>query len=238
MRLLDGPARELLLVCDHASNAVPPGIDLGVGREALDDHIGWDIGAAALTEAVAAELSCPAWLATVSRLVVDCNRPVELAVPEKSDGVVIPGNVGLDAAARAERHALHARFHDGLAALVAANRPRLIVSIHSFTPALASAPVPRPWPIAILWNEDYRGAELALGALALEPDLGGPVGANEPYSGRVLNYTMDRHAEANGLPYIGFELRQDGLSEAGGVARWASVVARTIRATLEGLACA
>ncbi len=235
MRLLDGADGGVLLVCDHASNAVPPGIELGVAEATMNEHVAWDIGAADLTETVAAALGCPAWLATVSRLVVDCNRPPEHSIPEKSDGIVIPGNVGLSPAETAARHAMHHAFHDGLSRLIEARRPRLLVSIHSFTPALMSAPAPRPWPIAILWNEDYRAAELGLGALALEPDLGGPVGVNEPYSGRVLNYTMDRHAEETGLPYLGFELRQDEIGDAAGVERWAAIVARTIRITVEGL---
>ena len=61
------------------------------------------------------------------------------------------------------------------------------------------------------------------------------MGANEPYSGKVLNYTMNRHAEANGIPYLGFEIRQDLLSNDAGIARYAAIVARTIATTLEGL---
>lgn len=234
-RCIHGANRAVLLVCDHASNAVPPGIALGVAPQLMTDHIAHDIGAAAVTEAVAAALGCPAWLATASRLVVDCNRPPEHAIPERSDGHVIPGNVGLSAPERAARLALHAGFHDGLAGLLAQGHPRLLVSMHSFTPALASAPAPRPWPIAILWNSDYRAAELGIAALEAEEGLPGPVGANEPYSGKVLNYTMDRHAEAHGLPYLGFEIRQDQIDTDAGVARYAAIVARTICTTLEGL---
>lgn len=230
-----GANADVLLVCDHASNAVPPGIDLGVPEAALQEHVAWDIGAAAVTTKVAALLSCPAWLASVSRLVADCNRPPEHSVPQKSDGLIIPGNVGLEPEALEARHALHARFHDGISALLAKGHPRLLVSVHSFTPALASAPAPRPWPIAILWNEDYRAAELGLAALEGEAGLPGPVGANEPYSGKVLNYTMDRHAEAHGLPYLGFEIRQDLIADAAGQDRYAAIVARAIATTLEGL---
>ena len=49
---------------------------------------------------------------------------------------------------------------------------------------------------------------------------------------------MDRHAEAIGLPYLGFEIRQDLISDAPGVAHWSAIVARTIRATQEGLCSA
>lgn len=235
MRLVAGGDSRVLLVCDHASNAVPEGIALGVPEAAMQQHVAYDIGAAAVTERVAAALDCRAWLATVSRLVVDCNRAPEQAVPERSDGILIPGNIGLSEEAMAVRMALHARFHSGLAAEIAARPPQLICSVHSFTPALVEAPAPRPWPIALLWNTDYRATELGLAALEAEGDLGGPVGANEPYSGKVLNYTMDIHAEAHGIPALGFEIRQDLLSDATGIARFAGVVERTIRTTLEGL---
>lgn len=235
--LVAGPDPSILLLCDHASNAVPAGVHLGVPAAALETHIAWDIGAAAVTQAVAAALACPAILATVSRLVVDTNRPPDGAVPQHSDGVAIPGNVGLAASDLAARIALHAQFHAAIEAAIAARPPRLLVSIHSFTPALASASAPsasapRPWPIALLWNRDARAAAIALDALA-HAGLEGPVGANEPYSGRVLNYTMDRHAEARGTPYLGFEIRQDLIADAAGVARFADLVARTIRHTLE-----
>lgn len=234
-RLIPGGRSDLLLVCDHASNAVPPAIDLGLPDALLADHIAWDIGAAALAEALGRRLDAPVWLGAWSRLVVDCNRPPDQAVPRTSDGHAIPGNAHLHPADLGARLALHAAFHEGLAALVAGAPLALIVSVHSFTPALASDPAPRPWPVAVLWNRDARAAGPALEALRREPGLPGPVGANEPYSGQVLNYTMDRHAEANGIPYIGFEVRQDLLASGGEVERWAGRLARAVGHALERL---
>jgi len=237
MRRIDGADRGLILVCDHASNSVPAGIDLGIDPAHLESHIALDIGAGPLTERLAAALGCPAWLATASRLFVDCNRPPAHAIPDQSDGIAIPGNRGLNGAGRAARLALHAAFHDGLEAMIAAAGRPMLVSVHSFTPQLATDPSPRPWPVAILWNEDDRAARIALTHLGARGDLEGPVGANEPYSGRVLNYSMDRHAEANGLPYLGFEVRQDLLVDSAGIERWATILADTIRATRAALTC-
>lgn len=234
-RFLDGQDRRLLLVCDHASNAVPHGVSLCVPPQLMDLHIAHDIGAGPLAERLASSLGAGAWLATVSRLVADFNRPPESCIPESSDGHAIPGNVGLAAGARAERLALHRAFHEGLAALVAGRAPVLLVSVHSFTPALATSDQPRPWPVGLLWNRDDRAAALGLAALRAEPGLEGPVGANEPYSGRILNYTMDRHAEANGIPYLGIEVRQDLLADDAGIARWTGILARMIRSVLSGL---
>jgi predicted N-formylglutamate amidohydrolase len=226
-----------LLVCDHASNLVPEGIALGVPAPVLETHVALDIGAGPLTRALAMRLAAPAVLGAWSRLVADCNRPLDHPqfLVSQSDGVPIPANAGLGAEARRDREAIHHAFHCTVSEAIARHRPRLLVSVHSFTPALASDPQPRPWPIGILWNRDSRAAGLALTRLQKDRRIVGPVGANQPYSGRVLNYTMDRHAEAAGLPYIGFEVRQDGLSDSRGVAQWASILADCVAAVAAAL---
>jgi predicted N-formylglutamate amidohydrolase len=231
---IPGADTRILIVCDHASNRVPEGYSLGVPDAVLETHIAVDIGAAALSRALAAALRCPAILGAVSRLVADFNRATDAPglAPEESDGVPIPGNRAMPVAERARREALHREFHAFLDSAIARAKPALIVSVHSFTPALASSPRARPWPIGILWNRDDRAARVGLAALAQEPGLGGPVGANEPYSGRALNHTMDRHAEARGIPYLGIEVRQDEIGNDAGVARWADILVRTVRHTL------
>ena len=229
-QLIAGKA-PLLLIADHASSAVPPGIDLGIDMALLGNHIAVDIGTAALTRAMAAALAAPAIVARVSRLVIDCNRDPAVAevIPVASDGHVIPGNLLLTTIERALRiDAIHAPYHAAIAASIARIRPALMVSIHSFTPQLATRPDDaRPWPIGILYNEDDRAARLGLDWLAGQGLLAGD---NQPYSGRVLNYTMDRHAEAGGIPYLGLEVRNDGLRDAAGVGHWAAVLADTVRA--------
>jgi predicted N-formylglutamate amidohydrolase len=226
-------AAPLLLIADHASNAVPPGVDLGIDPALLDNHIAVDIGTAALTKALAAALDAPAILATVSRLVIDCNRDPQVSdvIPAASDGHVIPGNLLLSAAERALRiDAIHAPYHAVIEAEIARIQPALIVSVHSFTPQLATRPdEARPWPIGILYNEDDRAARAGLAWLATQ---GINAGDNQPYSGRVLNYTMDRHAEAAGIPYLGLELRQDEIGDAAGRAKWLAVVADLVRAVV------
>ena len=93
-----GPASvhpHFVLVCDHASNAVPVHMErLGLDQAELDRHIGWDIGAAAVTRSLSGWLDAPAYLSGYSRLVVDCNRPVgsPTAMPAVSDGTVVPAN--------------------------------------------------------------------------------------------------------------------------------------------------
>ena len=212
----------LLFVADHASAHVPPDIDLGIPDAWLADHIAVDIGTAALTAALQAEFAAPAVVAAVSRLVIDLNREPERVdlIPICSDGRRIDGNVGLTPTERQRRiDTYFAPYHAAVGAAIARHRPLLIVSVHSFTPALASRDEPRPWPIGILYNHDDRAARTALAWL---DERGIHAGDNLPYSGRDLNYTMNRHAEANGIAYLGIEIRQDLLADADGIAAWAA----------------
>jgi predicted N-formylglutamate amidohydrolase len=61
------------------------------------------------------------------------------------------------------------------------------------------------------------------------------VGDNQPYSGRTLNYTLDHHAEAAGIPYVGIEVRNDGLLTKEGIARWTHILADCIASVRRGL---
>jgi predicted N-formylglutamate amidohydrolase len=227
-RVIAGTA-PLLIIVDHASNHVPPGVDLAIDPGLLDNHIAIDIGSAELAEGLAAELGATAILATVSRLVIDMNRDpcCQGLVPTTSDGHVIPGNLALSATDRDLRvRAIHAPYHESVAAEIAARRPALLISLHSFTPKLAVATqAVRPWPVGILYNTDARAAQLALAMLAAR---GLHVGDNQPYSGRDLNYTMNRHAEATGIPYLGFEIRNDLLRDTAGIRQWTRLLADTI----------
>ncbi|MGB3847232.1 MAG: N-formylglutamate amidohydrolase [Sphingopyxis sp.] len=219
----------ILLIGDHASNHVPADIDLGIDPALLNAHIAVDIGVAAVAERlVDAGAVDAAILGGVSRLVVDCNRDVDApgAVPIASDGHAIPGNA-LDHAGREARMARFFHpYHDHIAATVAAQRPAMILSLHSFTPSLASDPEQaRPWQVGVLYNKDERLAAPAIAALA---DEGLIVGDQLPYSGKLLNATMNRHAEANGIPYVGIEMRQDLAGDTAGQALFAERLARML----------
>ena len=214
----------ILVVGDHASNRVPADIELGIDTALLDQHIAVDIGVAGVAEIMAGHAGIAAFLANTSRLVCDFNREEDRAglIPEASDGHAIPGNVGADREARLAR--FYRPYHDALAAQLDAVPPALIVSLHSFTPAMATDPAQaRPWQVGVLYNQDDRAARLAIPLLAAE---GLNVGDQQPYSGRDLNATMNRHAEAEGRPYLGVEIRQDQIGTAAGQAQWAERLVR------------
>jgi predicted N-formylglutamate amidohydrolase len=212
----------IVCVADHASNHVPGGIDLGIPREFLNQHIAVDIGVAGIAERMARRSNFPAHLATVSRLVCDFHREEDHPnlVPTTSDGHLIPGNIGADVGKRIE--ALYNPYHDALAGWLDEIQPRLIVSLHSFTPKLSSNDEDRPWEVSLLYNKDDRAARHAI---RLFGEYGMVVGENEPYSGRELNATMNRHAEAHSRPYLFIEVRQDLIQSRADQSRWAVVIA-------------
>ena len=219
----------VLVIVDHASNHVPEGIDLGIQRELLANHIAWDIGA----EAVADALGYPVFAATVSRLVVDMNRDLDdpALIPKISDLIEIVGNRDCD---REARGTLWRDYHAALGGLIDKARPKLLVSLHSFTPKLTSGPnEARPWEIGILYNQDDRAARVAIPLLEARNVM---VGDQLPYSGKVLNATMNRHGERTGTPYLGIEVRQDLIGDAAGVAHWAGVLRFVIAACLDAVA--
>jgi predicted N-formylglutamate amidohydrolase len=224
-RILGEPEHDgLLIIGDHASNLVPSDVDLGIAAPELDRHIAWDIGVAEVAQLIVSQYRCAAFLGNVSRLVTDLNRYPSDAdvVPVQSDGLDIPGN-NLSPGQREERIRRHfAPYHDRLAAILHDQRPALILSLHSFTPSLASRPEDRrPWEVGVLYNEAEAPSKHAIEFL----DAAGIcVGDQLPYSGKVLNATMNRHAEANGIPYIGIELRQNEVDQPAGQERFARIL--------------
>lgn len=226
-------AAPAIVVCDHASRAFPRAMArLGLSEADAWRHIAWDIGAGELARGLAAAIDAPAVLAGYSRLVVDCNRWPDdpEAFRRESDGVVVPGNVGLDDDERRARlGCFYDPYHGAIEALLGGFRARgvapLVVSVHSFTPALDG--VARPWHVGVLHDRDGRSAAELLDRLRAVDGL--VVGDNEPYSGRhPADYTVDHHAESAGLPNVCVEVRQDQLESPAGIERWVRLLARVI----------
>ncbi|QUT04293.1 N-formylglutamate amidohydrolase [Sphingobium phenoxybenzoativorans] len=220
--ILRGGDTQILIIGDHASNKVPGDIDLGIDPALLDAHVAIDIGVAEVGALLVAGLGCTAILGGVSRLVIDLNREDDAPglLPVMSDGHAIPGNRAADLAERMIR--FHHPYHHEVGRLLGGMTSPFILSLHSFTPSLASKPdEKRPWDIGILYNEDDRAARIAIPMLEA---AGLNVGDQLPYSGKTLNATMNRHGEANGIPYLGVEMRQDLVSDAGGQQRFSEIL--------------
>lgn len=224
----------ILIVADHASNRVPDDIDLGIDPALLDQHIAVDIGVMAVAERMAERPGTAAFLGNISRLICDFNREehAPAIIPIASDGHAIPGNSLSHEAHEARLTRFYRPYHAALAALLDDKPPALILSLHSFTPSLASSDEQRPWQVGVLYNHDDRAAGLAIPLLEAE---GLVVGDQQPYSGKLLNATMNRHAEAEGRPYLGVEIRQDQIAGAAGQAVWAERLGRICNAAALGM---
>lgn len=228
----------VVLICDHASNFVPDSFNaLGLQPDQLNRHIAWDPGAAAVAQHMAEMLDATLIESCVSRLIIDCNRPLDAPdlIWTVSEDTTIPGNQNLDEAGRAERIALaYDPFHSTIDEIVqtrlSQGRETQLVSIHSFTPVYKG--IERPWHIGILHDEDIRLATPLL--VELKQDKNIILGDNEPYSpaDRVY-FTLERHGRAHGLACVMIEIRNDEISGEASQLRWAKRLAEILSAPRE-----
>ncbi|MBK1667132.1 hypothetical protein CKO28_03615 [Rhodovibrio sodomensis] len=230
----DGRA-DVVLICEHAANRIPDALDdLGLDAETRGSHVAWDPGAAEVARAMADRLDAPLFLQRFSRLVYDCNRPVfaASAVPAVSERYVIPGNDGLDRAARADRQAaVYLPFRDCVAGFVrrriAAGRPPAIVTVHTFTPVFEGRR--RTTELGVLHDADARLADAVLALLSAESDL--EVRRNDPYGpADGVTHTLKVQALGHGLPNVMFEIRSDLVADAAGQRAFAERLSRTVTA--------
>ncbi len=222
-----------VLVCDHASNWLPPEYEtLGLPGADMLRHIAWDPGALPVSLKMSALLDAALVEAGVSRLAIDCNRPLDAPglIPEISETTLIPGNSSLDARQRDERIALSWQpFHSTIEALIdertAAGMETRLVSIHSFTPVYHG--VSRPWEIGIIHDDDERLSGPLIAGLEAPGHF--TVGDNQPYSpADNVYYTLERHARSRGLPCAMIEIRNDEIGDDAGQTRWATLLARLL----------
>jgi predicted N-formylglutamate amidohydrolase len=219
----------VLLVCDHASRAFPAAMhQLGLADWVLDKHVACDIGAEMVTRHLADRLDAPAVLAGYSRLIVDLNRQLyhESAFIKVSDGIAIPGNLDIPDQEREQRiRSFFNPYHEAISAQLKRFEDRGItpafLSIHTCTPVFNN--VVRHCQIGVMWDNDPRIPVPLMDKLREVPDL--EIGDNEPYSGKhPHDYTVDVHAEREGLASVGIEVRQDLVSTPEGAEKWAGIL--------------
>lgn len=236
-RILGGRADAgLVLLCDHAGNAIPPPYGtLGLPEEQLRRHIAYDIGAARVTAGLAAALGVPALMTRYSRLLIDPNRGMDdpTLVMRLSDGAVIPGNRRLDDEERRRRISLYyAPYHGAIRTVIdrccASGPPPVLLSIHSFTESWKETA--RPWHVGVLWDKDQRFARPLLDAFHAEGNL--IVGDNEPYSGQLEGDCLWQHATCRGLANALIEIRQDLIRDAAGQEAWAHRIGHIVQRVL------
>ena len=227
-----------VILCDHASNFVPPQFGtLGLPESDLDRHIAWDPGAAPVAREIANILDAPLVESCVSRLVIDCNRPLDAPdlIWSVSETTTIPDNQNLTSEQRAERVAVaYTPYHDAIERLVTERLERgvetALVAVHSFTPVYKG--VARPWHIGILHDGDTRLAAPLLEQLSGETDI--IVGENEPYSpaDRVY-FTLEHHGRSRDLACVMIEIRNDAIADRSSQDKWARLLASILAGNIE-----
>ena len=230
----DAPARALL-ICDHASNALPRGYgSLGIAEEKMFEHIAWDVGAAAVTRRLSELLEAPAILAGLSRLFVDLNRYPDdpTCIATFSDGTVVHGNENLGGNERAHRLGIHQRYHDEVGRRIEAMsrpEPPVLLFIHSFTPRIGGNQ--RPWHLGVLHDGASAESRRLVEVLRSHPEI--VVGDNQPYSvDQPKSCSIYQHAIDAGRPYIALEIRQDLIETVDMAEHWAGIVAEAFREAL------
>jgi predicted N-formylglutamate amidohydrolase len=228
-----GGRSPFLLTCDHYGRLIPRVLgDLGLPESELTRHIAWDIGIAGVAEALSQQLDAHLIVQRYSRLVIDCNRPPDVAssIPRISEATTISGNEGISREAALTRRAqifdpYHRRIDEIIDQRGSAGLPTVLVSLHSFTPVYAG--IARPWHIGTLYHRDTHLPPLLLKLLRAEGDL--VVGDNEPYAvNDETDYTIPVHGEARGLMNTGIEIRQDLIGDVAGEKAWAERLARIL----------
>jgi predicted N-formylglutamate amidohydrolase/dipeptidyl aminopeptidase/acylaminoacyl peptidase len=233
-RVIEGEATSpFLFTCDHAGNLIPPSLgNLGLSESELTRHIAWDIGAAKVAERMARALGGFMIAQTYSRLVIDCNRPLDAnsSIIELSEATLVPGNQNLPLV-EAERRAAaifrpyHARIERELARRQALGVPTIYVAVHSFTPRYLN--VERPMQVGVLYGREARFAQLVLARLRADGRY--IVGDNEPYRvSELTEYGIVQHAERRGLLCVELEIRQDLIADEPGQAAWGELLARVL----------
>ncbi|MFZ1151408.1 MAG: N-formylglutamate amidohydrolase [Xanthobacteraceae bacterium] len=229
----EGGKSPFLLVADHAGNLIPGALGrLGIAEGDYQRHIAWDIGIASLGRLLANALDATLIQQNYSRLVIDCNRPLEAttSIVDISENTPIPGNAGLSDCARQIRadeifRPYHDRIEVELDRRRQAGRTAALISLHSFTPVFKGAT--RPWDAGVLYNRDARFAHRLMAVLNEENDLF--VGDNAPYIvSDASDYTIPIHAERRGLHHVLVEIRQDLIADKSGQRAWALRLARVL----------
>lgn len=223
-----------VLVCDHASARIPRSLgSLGLSEGERASHAAWDIGAAAVAQALSTRLDASLVLQNYSRLVVDCNRPPHSAefITTQSEWGQVSGNLRLGPEQTQAREAqIFAPYHAAIAALLdrraRSRQPTILIAVHSFTPVYRGES--RPWQIGLMYRKDRGLAAEMLKRLGRDERL--TVGDNEPYSiDDDFDHTLPLHGEQRGIVHVGIEIRQDLIADETGQKNWAGRLASLLK---------
>ncbi|MBA4697152.1 MAG: N-formylglutamate amidohydrolase [Legionella sp.] len=231
------PKQILLLTCEHAVNYIPAlyKSDFEAYSDLLETHRGIDIGAQAIARHLQRFFQCELVEATVSRLLIDCNR--SLTHPHCFSEITEPWP-------HAKKHQLITHYHLPFRENVIHRIQEYIqdgyqiwhLSIHSFTPILKNqirqADIgflydpqrSREKNLAYYWQENLKKAEKTL-----------RIRMNYPYLGKSNGFTTTLRKRFSPTDYLGLEVEtnQEHLQNATSIEAIAQGLALSLKPCLE-----
>tara|TARA_B100000965_G_scaffold200764_1_gene167626 strand:+ start:42 stop:824 length:783 start_codon:yes stop_codon:yes gene_type:complete len=229
-----GVCEDYLVICDHASNNIPLEYrNLGISKKDIESHRAFDLGASEVASKLAILLSCNLVMTNFSRLLIDPNRGKDdpTLIPKLSEGKIIKGNLeismsenDIERSKRILRFYLpyHKQINRFINKSLDNGKTPKILSIHSFTPSWKGKK--RDVDVGILWDKDDRLSKIFLSSLK-----NFKVGDNKPYSGRLKNDTLFKHATSQGIPHVLIEIRQDLLKKEKDKLQWAEKIHNVLK---------
>ena len=208
------PRRDYLIVsCEHGGNRVPAPFRNVLSKALLDTHRGYDPGALAVARDIAKATRAPLFYSTISRLLVELNRP--LGHPQ----------LFFRNFPKATRDALLRRYYFPYWNAVgkAARRGRRVIhlSVHSFTPRMRGET--RQVDVGLLFDPS-RPAEVRFcqrwrdALQRLSPRL--RVLDNEPYPGVFPSLVDALRHKLDARRYVGIQIEVNQKFPRGDAARW------------------
>jgi predicted N-formylglutamate amidohydrolase len=228
----------LVVTCEHASGALPRGVDLGLTDAVLETHVSFDRGAREIATALARAASAPLHLGAYSRLLVDLNRREDnpAVILAQSYGIDIPGNV-IDEPERMQRiERYHRPYREAARADVLRAVERgfcLHLSIHSFDPSLD--PIARAFDAGVLFDPSrHPEAEIAAEIAEKLRGMSYSMRENEPYAGTPEGLTSYLRAQIDEARYVGIEIEasQAWVAREGACESFARSLLRSIEGFL------
>jgi predicted N-formylglutamate amidohydrolase len=207
---------ELILSCEHGGNRVPPRFANLFSKKLLDTHRGYDPGALAAARDFARATGAPLFYSTISRLLVELNRP--LGHPQ----------VFFRTFPEPMRQALLRRYYfpywnaveTRVARAINAGKPVLHLSCHSFTPKFRG--VRRTTDVGLLFDP-RRKAEARFCRLwrkaIVEKNPNLRVRYNDPYRGAFPSL-VDELRKKFGARYVGIQIEINQKFPRGDAQGW------------------
>ncbi|MDP3920398.1 MAG: N-formylglutamate amidohydrolase [Candidatus Omnitrophota bacterium] len=212
---------DILLTCEHATNAVPPDLRPLFPKHILKTHRGFDIGALTLAKKLSRRFKKRLYRATASRLVIDLNRSIH-----NRRSLFSRYLNPLDS--RRKKRILEQLYlpyrkavEDEIRKKTRRKKPVLHLSVHSFTPVLNGRP--RKTDIGLLFDPKRKGERV----LCLRwkeilrrkaPQL--CVRFNDPYRGTADGFTTSLRRRLPASAYLGIELEINQKFPLGSDERW------------------